>query len=139
MSAVTAVSTIETFTCGACGVVFGMTSEFVNSRRNDHQNFYCPNGHPRYFPGENELEKTKRMLDNANKRREWAEQDAQRAKEHAEREKRSAASYKGKLRSVQARVAVGLCPCCRRNFGNLSRHMETKHPDWKRDHRGVET
>jgi hypothetical protein len=27
------------------------------------------------------------------------------------------------------RVHRGVCPCCKRTFQNIQRHMETKHPE----------
>ncbi len=44
-------------TCGTCGVAFCMPQALYNQRRKDHQTFYCPNGHRRYFPGQTDEEK----------------------------------------------------------------------------------
>lgn len=30
-----------------------------------------------------------------------------------------------------SRVQRGVCPCCKRSFSNLARHMEKKHPEKK--------
>lgn len=28
------------------------------------------------------------------------------------------------------RIAAGVCPCCRRSFTDLARHMSSQHPDY---------
>ena len=33
--------------CGKCGITFAFTKALVDRRRDDHEPFYCPNGHPR--------------------------------------------------------------------------------------------
>lgn len=127
--------TLEQIVCVSCGVVYGLSSKFARDRRDDHATFYCPNGHSQWYPGETEAEKLKKQLAesqkflaNAQKRVEWAEQGEKNARERADRAQRSAASYRGKLTHVKKRVAAGCCPCCRRNFQNLQRHMATQHP-----------
>lgn len=119
--------------CCKCGVPILLEREFHRNRRGDHANFYCPNGHPQHFPQKTEEEKLReelaqkeKFLQNAVKLREWAEQNAERAKERAAVAERSRAAYKGQL----TRVKNGVCPCCRRNFANLRKHMVAKHPGY---------
>jgi len=39
------------------------------------------------------------------------------------------AARKGKqVASLKRRAKNGLCPCCRRHFMNVQRHISTKHP-----------
>ena len=47
----------------------------------------------------------------------------------AAREK-GAAVARGKLRAQSERIKNGVCPCCKRHFTNLERHMHTKHPEF---------
>lgn len=119
--------------CNECGVPVLLECEFHKARENDHKNFYCPNGHPLHYPQETveeklrkELAQKEKFLQNAQKRTEWVEQDAKRARERADAAERSRAAYKGQL----TRVKNGVCPCCRRNFQNLKKHMATKHPGY---------
>lgn len=35
--------------CVTCGVYFAVTLELDKFRRNDHANFYCPNGHTMFY------------------------------------------------------------------------------------------
>lgn len=32
---------------------------------------------------------------------------------------------------LATRANHGVCPCCKRTFSQLARHMKTKHPDFK--------
>lgn len=43
-------------TCAQCGVVFGLPDHLEEARRDDHETFYCPNGHSLVFssPSKNE-------------------------------------------------------------------------------------
>lgn len=36
--------------CASCSVTFSVTDHFESRRREDHANFYCPNGHVNYYP-----------------------------------------------------------------------------------------
>lgn len=124
-------NTFETLTCGECGVVFAVLQNYVRGLRRSHATWYCPNGHSRWFPEKSDVEVLKeqlaekdRFIENAKKRREWAEEDAKRAR-------RSASAYKGKLTHVKSRVASGTCPCCKKSFKVLAKHMAAKHPDYE--------
>ena len=96
--------------------------------RDNHQTFYCYNGHTQYFPHESDEEKLKKSLANAKKRLEWAEQGAKLARQREDKAKRQTAAYKGIVTKTKKRVKHGVCPCCNRTFANMARHMKTKHP-----------
>jgi len=128
----------ETVACGQCDIVFAVPRKVVERWRQTHEDWYCPNGHCRFFAGKSEVEKLKeqlaekdRFIENGKKRLDWAEQRAAQERENTKRAQRSAASYKGKLKHVKNRVGNGMCPCCRRSFQNLQRHMTTQHPKYK--------
>jgi hypothetical protein len=114
-----------------CGVPIYMDQQRNHDLRQSKQLFYCINGHSQAFIGENEAEKLKRYLDNANQQLEWTRQERDRAKESAARSTRVARAYKGKVTQMKNRAANGVCPCCHRYFEALHRHMTTKHPDYK--------
>jgi len=44
--------TVEVIECGHenCHIPMIIESGYVNRRRNDHKDFYCPNGHANVFP-----------------------------------------------------------------------------------------
>jgi len=119
---------LESFTCWAregCGVHFAMPKKFVQVCREQGTTFYCPKGHALRI-GESEVEELKKSLQNVQKRLEWAEQSATKAREREDAANRSRDAYKGQL----TRVKNGVCPCCRRSFQNIKKHMATKHPGY---------
>ena len=115
--------------CGECGAPIALTQTHYNMAKEGRRNWYCPNGHCRIFV-ETEATKLKKQLDKEKKRREWAEAQRDRAREHAEHETRRASAYKGHLTRTKKRVGNGVCPCCNRTFTNLGRHMQSKHPEY---------
>lgn len=120
---ITATTSFDVITCGACGISFGVPEHWRNARRNDHATFYCPNGHPRAFLGESKAERLEKLLETANARVTHAE-DQRLAAE------RSAAAARGQVTKIKKRVGNGVCPCCKRTFQNLHRHMAGQHPDF---------
>lgn len=55
-------------TCGNCGVVFAITPDRQEQLRQSHDTFYCPNGHPRHYPGKTKTEKRIEALEAMNAR-----------------------------------------------------------------------
>jgi hypothetical protein len=95
--------------CCVCGVVFSMPEALLAKRRSDKKDFFCPNGHQQAFT-ENEADKLRRELII---------------------EKTARITAEKKLTDQLTRVSNGVCPCCKRSFQNLLRHMKTKHPEVK--------
>ncbi len=125
--------TMHHITCGACGVLFGITSAFMDARKEDHKTWHCPNGCNRWYPDKNELEVAKASLRRERDRNvmERARHDQTKAElEYTENRRRGEKAAKTRIKN---RVANGVCPCCNRQFVNLHRHMETKHPDFVGD------
>lgn len=127
MSTHTFTLTLVTVACchEGCGVIFGLTEEFQSRRREDHEWFYCPNGHKQHFSGPNETERLRKQL-------QFTRESESFYREQAAHERRSAAAQKGHRTRVLNLVAQGICPVggCRRNFGNVRDHMATEHPDF---------
>jgi hypothetical protein len=132
--------TLDAHTCGKCGIVFGMPSDYAARRANDHETFYCPNGHPRAFIGKTEAEKLRDQL--AAKDREIAA-----AKSRAETERtwrvdaeketakvtRSLRATKAVVTRTKKKIVAGRCPCCTTKFKDLAVHMRTEHPNYDPD------
>lgn len=122
---------LVTVTCASCTVPFGLHKPLYDRRKNDGDGFTCPNGHSNVYR-DTEAKRLQKELDKEKQRRTWAEADRDRAQEERKRQERRAAAYKGKFKRVKTRVANGVCPCCNRTFQNLMRHMNTKHPKYKK-------
>jgi hypothetical protein len=109
--------------CGKCGVSFGLESRYYNNRHDDHDTFYCPNGHGRAFLAESEAERLRRLLKNAEATADW-ERDTRQGIE------RQLTATRGVVTKLRKRATAGACPFgCKRHFVNLERHVASKHPD----------
>lgn len=116
-------SKLEITTCCACGTVFGIEERLMANLRQHGAGFFCPNGHPLTF-GKTAFDRLKEQNERLIKT------DGQRLIELAtERQQRISAETK--MNRFKKRVGNGVCPCCKRSFGNLQKHMECKHPDFK--------
>jgi len=124
MSTIDIRTTLSSFTCCNCGMLFAMPELIEERRRADHAMFYCPAGHPQHFPGKTDLEKAREELAKEKQRRDQAEAQA-----NAEREAREKAEKK--LKRTQRRAAAGVCPCCTRTFKSLAQHIAAKHPEYQ--------
>lgn len=108
--------------CATCFIDFGIPEQMERFKRKDHTWFYCPAGHQNRYSAESEEEKLRRERDLLKQQGAQKDDDIKRMREgweKAEREKQR----------IEKRAKAALCPCCNRSFGNLARHMKTKHPD----------
>ena len=121
--------TFTTFECGGCGVYYALTDDYVRRRREDHKGWVCPHGCHRAFNQDNDLETERKKTASLRARLDQAEADARFARRQTLNEQRSAAAYKGHLTRIRKRIANGVCPCCRRNFTQVRRHIKAKHPE----------
>jgi hypothetical protein len=108
------IETVE-MECGECGVMFWVTNSFYQERRKRNIGWTCPNGHNRIFK-ESDVDILKRQI-------------------KEEQSKLASAQFElmvasKKIKRIEKRVKNGSCPCCKRSFVQLERHMKTKHPDY---------
>jgi hypothetical protein len=114
---------IHIIECANCNIDFGIGDDFMTRRRDDHEVFYCPNGHQNFYTGQSRAEKAEAALKRAEARAlSWRDQA-----EVAERARRA---QKGANTKLKKRIAAGVCPCCKRSFVNVARHMAGQHPDY---------
>jgi hypothetical protein len=120
--------------CGkeGCHMAFAVPTATYKKWRETRETWYCPNGHPRaYNLHKSEADELRQQLAAKTRSLEWMEADLSRARQEREHYKKSAAVHQGQKRQLKARIAAGICPCCRRPFANLMRHMQHQHPDFK--------
>lgn len=110
----------------SCRVPIVMPTSVNDRLRESHGYFYCIHGHQNYYPQTSKTERLKEQLETERSRADFAQR-------RAESEKRKAAAARGQVTRIKNRVGKGVCPCCNRFFENLSRHMNTKHPDYHKD------
>jgi NMD protein affecting ribosome stability and mRNA decay len=117
---------LETVPCCACGITFAVPKAWLTARRHTQdagREFFCPNGHSLSFK-ETELDRVRREVEAQRRLRGVAEADAHQAR-------LSAAKLRDELSRLRQRVGGGACPCCKRSFVALRRHMKKKHPDYR--------
>ena len=108
-----------------CGLPFALPKTLYKQCKDNGTAFYCPLGHHIVF--------RESTADEERRRAERAEQRlAQRDDEIRNLEKTSHAQ-KGQITKLKKRAAHGTCPCCKRTFVNMARHMRSKHPDFVQD------
>lgn len=130
---ITVVTKIVAITCNAaaCGVVFGLSAEFMAARKDDHRTWYCPNGHPRAWHQDNEEERLRRRLQDQRAQTSDMYERLTAARELAQRENRRAAAFKGHATRLRNRIAQGFCPAgCDQQFPDIQGHLATEHPDF---------
>lgn len=117
---------LEELTCGSCGVVHAIPQGMYENCKREGGFWYCPNGHQRGW--REGAEKTKILqleaeLRSEQRRREAALVRANDATAKAVKAERALSRHK-------TRAKNGVCPCCKRTFQQLARHMANKHPDY---------
>lgn len=108
-------------TCGGCGIIFYVPQDWKDQKWEKKNDIWCPNGCARFtIPGKDtdaaKLESAKREL-------EWE-------RRKNEQLKNSERSLKGQIAKFKKRTGNGVCPCCKRTFKQLARHMKCKHPNY---------
>lgn len=115
--------------CCTCGMTFAVPKDFDRRRVEDKKNFYCPAGHPQSYTGKTEEQKQRERADRLE--RQLANRD-----EDLRATRASLIATKGVLTKTKKRVANGVCPCCKRTFADLARHMSGQHPDYVEQKQG---
>lgn len=113
---------METMHCYKCGIAFGMTQECYEIALESGKSFFCTNGHGQVFT-ETENTILKKKLGAAQRNAQNAQHRALQAESLADRTSKQ-------YHRIRDRIMAGVCPCCNRTFGNLARHMQSKHPEF---------
>lgn len=117
----TTTTELETAECW-CGVPLALPANLVRNARENGTSLYCPaTGHR--FGWNSENDKLRKQLDRQ-RARTTAVEDQLRAAE------RTNAALRGAATKARKRAANGVCPCCKRSFVQLARHMASQHPDF---------
>lgn len=108
-----------------CGIGMALPEDLYIEAKRSKKHIYCPLGHTwvvsRSFDDERrELES--RLETERHSQQFWREQALH-------NEKRLAAQ-KGVTTKLKKRIANGVCPCCKRHFANVERHVKNQHPDF---------
>lgn len=121
---------LTTINCGECGGTYAINERYRQQKATEGGYWNCPYCRCGWGYGESENARLKKELDQERKRKEWAQQEARNANQKAEHERRVGLGYKGALVKTKKRIGKGTCPCCKRHFSNVERHMATQHPEY---------
>jgi hypothetical protein len=117
--------------CCTCGVMFAMPEVLRKEALADHsRSFYCPNGHGQHFLGKTDEQKLKELLEREKENMRWMRDHAARVAAERDQAKAQARAQKGANTRLKKRIAAGVCPCCKRSFRDLARHMHGQHPEF---------
>lgn len=116
--------------CCRCHMLFAMPLVLKNQALADKSiQFFCPAGHSQIYTA-NKVKTLERQLQ---LEREEKQREFERRRD-AERERDRHWSERKKLRTrhhnMRKRIQRGVCPCCKRSFEILGRHMKSKHPSF---------
>lgn len=130
-------SAIQTYTIvqcthEGCGVHFALNDDYIDARKRDRRTWYCPNGHPRWYPGKTEAQEAREEAERQRQRAERLARDVENKSIILARERRSHSATKGQLTKVKKRTDHAMCPVegCRRSFANVARHIANQHPGY---------
>jgi len=122
MSTFTIETTFATCCCASCGIQYAIPERRQRELRENHETFYCPNGHTQWYPQKSEAEKLRDEL----KRKE--QELANTAIEKLQLKKELELKIKQRDKKLK-RLTNGVCSCCNRSFVNLHQHMKKQHPE----------
>lgn len=112
--------------CSECAVLYAIPVRMREVAVEKGGSWWCPNGHSQSPTGKTlteRLEEERRRAGLLVAQRDQAEASA--------RAQRAAATRARNERDrIRKRAGAGVCPCCKRTFKQLARHMEAKHPDF---------
>lgn len=126
----TATVQLTQIVCGECGGTYAISEQYRKQKHEEGGYWKCPYCECSWGYGESEVKRLEKQLIRQKHLVEQAETDARWERQQKERAEHSAASYKGHLSRTKKRVRHGVCPCCNRQFKNLERHMDCKHPGY---------
>lgn len=93
--------------------------------------FYCPYGHPQVFAeGESEADKFRRERDRALQQLAQRDDEIRTQGKLIDNLKQQRDIHAAAERKLKSRARHGVCPCCNRQFVNMAKHMQSKHPDF---------
>jgi hypothetical protein len=119
--------TLVTHTCAECGIVYAIAKNRDRILRENGETFFCPNGHAQVVC-ETIVQKLERDLARERAAHDQSKARIRQERERAEQIQRSERAIRGAKTRQENRISKGVCPCCRRHFTNIQRHMATKHP-----------
>lgn len=121
--------TYEIIDLGCCGQHIGLPVNQVKALRKSGRGFWCPGcGSSRCYTSEETRDK--KRITQLEQQVKQVEESRVAALARENRTRRSLIAEKGHRTRLKKRIAHGVCPCCKRTFKQLQRHMTNKHPEY---------
>jgi len=130
MTTQTFTETLVVLHCYKCRCAFGITADhYERAQRSRTVEFFCPNGHGQVFTRTREQE-LQAQLEREQRIRRTIESSLTHTRDQLDATERSLRGHKAAKTRIKNRIAAGVCPCCKRTFQNVARHMQGQHPDY---------
>lgn len=117
---------LQSVDCGECGGVYAINERYHQKCAQEGKSWTCPYcnvGWGFENRGENARLKAELEAEKVRKVRALAEANEQRSRAIRAEESRE---------RLKRRVKAGACPCCKRSFVALARHIANKHPEFSK-------
>jgi hypothetical protein len=116
--------------CPHCAVEFGVQRSLADRRKREGKVIHCPAcGKPMGW-GESEEDKLAKQLAAAKRETQRLQGTVTHLRDQRDAFERSNRGLRAAGTRLRKRVANGVCPCCKRTFADLGRHMAGQHPDF---------
>lgn len=112
-----------------CGVLFAMPAELQKRRQNDHNDFYCPNGHNQHYTAKSEAERLREQLAKVERDRKWYAERSDRLANDNMTLAKSRSALRGVVTRLKNKAAAGVCAFCDHSFPDVAAHVAEAHPD----------
>lgn len=130
MSVISVNCTLSTKVCASCFATFAIPSRHEQKCSDEGAHWWCPCCGHQWQYGDNHLTRAQKDLEQERRRHETTQRLLERRNEQLETSEHRRRAEKAAKTRIKNRVANGVCPCCKRTFVNLSRHMKNKHPEF---------
>ena len=121
---------LVTITCCRtdCGILFAVPERWQQTRRRDHSDFFCPNGHPQRYNARSEEEKLREELASAQRSLKWQREDNRRLADDNMTLARSRTALRGVVTRLRRKAVAGECAFCGHRFPDVAAHVAELHP-----------
>lgn len=122
---------LASVSCGECGGTYAIAERYRRKAEEEGTSWTCPYckvGWGYRNAGTNE--KLKKQLVASQAAHDQTAARLKNSRKETEHEAARARGFKGAHAKLKKRVGSGVCPCCKRTFKQLARHMEDNHPEW---------
>jgi hypothetical protein len=119
---------LTTINCGECGGTYAINERYRKQKAENGGTWTCPYCKTRWGYIKSELDRVREQLQRTENQLQFTNDRKEYYRKESEHFRKSRDGLKGALTKVKLRIGKGTCPCCKRHFVNVERHMKIKHP-----------